>query len=192
MRKLGRISMVIFFLFIMTISLGAQPKKDICPVMGEEINPQYAVKYEYKGNTYVFCCESCVAKFKENPAQYIGKAQQPLSGEAKKGIREIKVTAKKFEFLPDPIGVKQGEKVRLIISTLDVTHGLGIKEYKINRTIEKGKTEVIEFTADKAGSFVMSCTVYCGDGHSVMKGKLIVHSVKPNVPAMDEHHNHKH
>ena len=31
-----------------------------------------------------------------------------------------------------------------------------------------------EFIADKKGEFEMFCSVYCGQGHGQMKGKLIV------------------
>ena len=37
----------------------------------------------------------------------------------------------------------------------------------------KGETGV-EFTADKAGEFDFYCTVFCGDKHQEMKGKLII------------------
>ena len=38
--------------------------------------------------------------------------------------------------------------------------------------IQKGKT--IEFTADKQGTFTVFCSVFCGSGHSGMKGKIII------------------
>jgi len=33
---------------------------------------------------------------------------------------------------------------------------------------------VVEFVADEKGSFEFSCSVYCGEGHGSMDGKLIV------------------
>lgn len=98
----------------------------------------------------------------------------PLSGEIKDGVREIEVTAKKYEFSPDPIVVKFEEKVRLKITALDADHGFGIKKYKINRKLPKGKEQIVKFTANRAGTFTIKCTVFCGVGHMVMKGKLIV------------------
>jgi cytochrome c oxidase subunit 2 len=96
------------------------------------------------------------------------------SGEVVNGIRVIKMTAKRYEYDPSVITVDQGDKVRLEITSQDVTHGFGLKEYKINRKLEPGKTEIIEFTADKAGTFEFRCTVFCGIGHLGMKGKLVV------------------
>jgi heme/copper-type cytochrome/quinol oxidase subunit 2 len=32
----------------------------------------------------------------------------------------------------------------------------------------------VEFVADRAGTFDITCSEYCGTGHRAMKGKLIV------------------
>lgn len=98
-----------------------------------------------------------------------------LSGEVKDGVRIIKVEAARYSFLPDPIVVKLGEKVRLIGHSRDVTHGLAISDFKINLIIPSGgKTESVEFVANKEGVFNIICSVYCGSGHQKMQGTLIV------------------
>ena len=89
-------------------------------------------------------------------------------------IKEIKLEAYQFGFSPDPVVVKKGDIVKLLITSRDVTHGVYIKEYGINVTITKQEAKKIEFFADKAGKFDIVCSVYCGSGHSNMKGKLIV------------------
>jgi len=86
----------------------------------------------------------------------------------------ITMTAKNFDFDPSVITVKKGEKVRLLITSTDREHGIKIEGYDINQVLKKGETETIEFTADKAGTFVFKCSVYCGRGHGKMKGKLVV------------------
>ncbi len=160
-----------------------------CPVLGEKIDPKTAIKYDYKDNIYWFCCSDCVDKFKKDPEKYIAVAP-PLSGEIKNGVREMKVTAKKYEFLPNPIGVKIGEKVRLRITSSDVEHSFSIKEYNINQDLSKGKEKIIEFTADKVGSFTIKCNVFCGPGHGKMKGSLVVLKTEKSEKA--EEHQHKH
>jgi cytochrome c oxidase subunit II len=97
-----------------------------------------------------------------------------ISGEIIDSVRVIKMTAQQYKYDPSVITVNQGDKVRLEITTKDVTHGFALKEYKIDRKIEPEKTTVIEFTADKAGTFEFHCSVFCGMGHLGMKGKLIV------------------
>lgn len=89
-------------------------------------------------------------------------------------VKEFTITAKQFAFEPSTIEVRKGDKVRLIITSQDVTHGFSIPEYGINERLEPGKPVTIEFTADKEGTFTTFCSVFCGAGHGNMKGKLIV------------------
>ena len=89
-------------------------------------------------------------------------------------LKEIEVRAFKFGFSPDPIIVEKGDKVRLIVKSEDVEHGIAIPDFGINAEIEPGKTTIVEFTADKQGEFTIFCSVFCGSGHQAMKGSLIV------------------
>ncbi len=88
--------------------------------------------------------------------------------------REIQVRAKKYEFSPNPITVKKGEHVKLVITALDHDHGFKLEAFKINEKLKKGTATTIEFTADQAGTFPFQCSHVCGLGHSKMKGKLVV------------------
>ena len=85
-----------------------------------------------------------------------------LSGELKDGIRVIEVKASKYRFEPVTIVVKLGEKVILLVTSIDVAHGLAIPEFKVNLSVPVGKTESIEFVADKIGRFHAHCNMYCG------------------------------
>jgi heme/copper-type cytochrome/quinol oxidase subunit 2 len=89
-------------------------------------------------------------------------------------VREIEMTAKKYEFSPNEIRVRAGETVRLIITAQDRKHGFEIEALKIKRELPKGEPVTIEFTADRAGTFPFKCANFCGFGHGRMKGQLIV------------------
>lgn len=89
-------------------------------------------------------------------------------------IKEFNMTAQKFQFTPSTITVNKGDQVVINTVSLDVTHGFSLPEYNIVETINPGSTTTIRFTADKAGQFTFSCSVYCGSGHSSMSGTLIV------------------
>jgi cytochrome c oxidase subunit 2 len=91
-----------------------------------------------------------------------------------RGVREFTMTAKDYEFDPGVITVKKGEKVRLIITATDRDHGIKLDAFDVNQVLKKGDPTIIEFTADKAGTFEFKCSVYCGMGHRKMKGKLVV------------------
>ena len=89
-------------------------------------------------------------------------------------VHEIQVTLRKYEFSPGSLRVKKGERVKLIMTAADHDHGFQLHDFDINRKIPKGTTVVVEFTADKAGSFQFRCSSVCGLGHRNMKGTLVV------------------
>ncbi len=103
----------------------------------------------------------------------------------------IEVTAKKYEYNPSPIRVKQGAKVQLKITATDHTHGFKISPYQEGAEatgnaglvfsspqdclkIEKGQTATIEFVAQTPGTYRFKCCVHCGWNHRSMKGELVV------------------
>lgn len=109
---------------------------------------------------------------------------------ADEGVQVINVTAKKYEFDPGTIHVKQGTKVQLKIAATDHAHGMKIQEYpegdkamKVGLVfspengctkIEKGQTATVEFTAQTAGTYPFRCCVDCGWHHRSMKGEVVV------------------
>jgi cytochrome c oxidase subunit 2 len=106
----------------------------------------------------IFCADVCAA-------EGLGEPQQP---------REIKVTARKFSFEPKAITVKKGERVKLIVTSEDVDHGIAIPEFGVDERIKAKQTRVIELTPEREGRFQFACSVFCGDGHPDMVGELIV------------------
>ncbi len=89
-------------------------------------------------------------------------------------VKEISITAKQWEFVPNTITVSQGEKVRLKITSVDVAHGFTLPDFGVSAYLAPGQQTSVEFVADKKGTFSFFCNVACGAGHSQMKGVLIV------------------
>ena len=105
-------------------------------------------------------------------------------------VQVINVTAKKYEFSPDTIRVKQGTKVQLKITAADHAHGFRISEVAESggngkpglvfttpqdcTKIEEGKTETVEFIAQAPGTYPFRCCVHCGCHHRAMKGAVVV------------------
>ncbi len=83
---------------------------------------------------------------------------------------EITMEAKMYEFLPNEIKVNKGENVRLIITAQDINHKFIIPAYNINKELKHAEDTIIEFKADKEGTFTFYCDI---PGHD-MKGKLTV------------------
>lgn len=107
------------------------------------------------------------------------------------GAQVIQVTAKKYEFVPSTIRVKQGAKIQLKITATDHVHGFKVGDSPEGAQaggtpglvfsapqacyrIEKGQTATIEFVAQTAGTYPFKCCVHCGLHHGKMKGELIV------------------
>ncbi len=95
---------------------------------------------------------------------------------AEDGTHIIQIEAERFQYIPSQIRVRQGERVRLIFRSRDTIHGVAIAAYQIRKDIPpRGKGEtIVEFTADKAGSFTYRCSHLCGAGHAMMRGTLVV------------------
>ena len=89
--------------------------------------------------------------------------------------RVIEIVARRFAFEPSTVEVKDGERVRLRITSADGLHGLQIKRFKIGKEIPRGsEAVVIDFTPKGVGEYPILCSEYCGDGHEDMKGMLVV------------------
>ncbi len=103
----------------------------------------------------------------------------PLSGKVVNGVREIEVNSYQYGWEPENIVVKKGEKIRFIITSVDVPHGfelegIVIPGWDVENAVKKDDKIVLEVTADEAGVWDLVCTVYCGPGHLSMRGKYIV------------------
>lgn len=114
-------------------------------------------------------------------------AQAPGNGES--GV--IEVMAKKYEFSPEEIHVKKGQKVQLRVHSIDEDHGIKLELYpdgqkdhstpglvfdnrQDNGKVEKGQDQMLDFVAQQVGTYEFKCAKVCGMHHGKMKGKLIV------------------
>ncbi len=82
---------------------------------------------------------------------------------------------------PDTITVDGGDHVKLVITVdpdqkdqVPVPHAFGIQEFGVDVLLPVGIPTVVEFEADKRGTFKFICSIPCGEGHFDMIGQLIV------------------
>ena len=94
--------------------------------------------------------------------------------QAQDSARTIEIVLQKGEYNPSHIEVQKGEKIRLQLKALDVTHGFAIDELGIAREVSPGPPTIVEFTPSKAGTFSYYCVVRCGKNHKQMRGTLVV------------------
>lgn len=88
--------------------------------------------------------------------------------------RRIVITAKRFFYDPGEITLKKGQPVVLVLKSVDVAHGLRLRDFNVNVKVKAGGTAEVKFTPDKTGDFIGHCSVFCGSGHGSMNLKLHV------------------
>lgn len=93
--------------------------------------------------------------------------------------RVIHINARSFAFEPEVVHVNKGDRVVIVLESLDATHGLFLDGYNLWMEAEPGHPARLAFTADKAGTFRFRCSVACGNLHPFMIGQL---KVGPNIP----------
>jgi cytochrome c oxidase subunit II len=106
-------------------------------------------------------------------------------------VQVIEVTAKKYDYSPEPVHIKRGMTVQLKITATDHDHGFKIATFPDGAAqsgtpglvfasaqdcwqLKKGETATIEFLAQTAGTYTFRCCHTCGVGHRGMKGELVV------------------
>ena len=108
-------------------------------------------------------------------------------------VQVIRMAAKKYEYSPSPVHVKQGARVQLRITAVDRDHGFKIAtvpdgaaptgpvglefaspQPRDSWKLQKGKETAIEFVAKTPGTYEFSCSEACGIHHGRMKGQLVV------------------
>ncbi len=89
-------------------------------------------------------------------------------------VKEYTIRESNFELDPATITANKGDTVRITVINDQGTHNLFIEEYnqRVN-VVPAGTTQVMEFVADKAGTFDMWCEVP-GHRNAGMEGQLIV------------------
>ncbi|WP_018131591.1 cytochrome c oxidase subunit II [Effusibacillus pohliae] len=87
---------------------------------------------------------------------------------------EAVMTAFVFGFNPPQIEVPAGSKVTFISTSKDVVHGFEIPGTNVNMMVEPGHVNKVTQTFNKPGEYLILCNEYCGAGHHMMMGKVIV------------------
>lgn len=87
--------------------------------------------------------------------------------------RTIHMGVRQYAWDPSSVTAKKGELVRLVVHNADVKHGLVIPDLGVNQDIPEDGA-VVEFVASKVGTFEFFCSVWCGEGHMEMRGKIVI------------------
>lgn len=106
----------------------------------------------------------------QNPAS----SEQGSNSATTGSVKEFKVTGSPFKFEPSTLKVNKGDTVKITFTNSAGTHDFTIDALKVKtKTLAAGESEVVEFTADKVGTYEYYCSV--GNHRAMgMKGTLTV------------------
>jgi len=88
--------------------------------------------------------------------------------------RIIVIKARRFQFSPQEITLRQDEPVILRLSSEDRAHGFLLKPLKIDADISPGASRDILVVPRSPGHYTAICDHYCGTGHGNMKMTVVV------------------
>jgi cytochrome c oxidase subunit 2 len=70
--------------------------------------------------------------------------------------------------------VPSGRPVRLLLASRDVIHSFYVPDFRIKQDVVPGRTTTVWFEAPQPGVHQILCAEYCGTGHSLMRGQVVV------------------
>ena len=88
--------------------------------------------------------------------------------------REFTVTARDYSFSPNQVEAKQDDLIKLTIQSADNAYGFTIDEYRLSKRVPAGGSTIVEFRADRAGTFSFYSNLSNDSRHSQMRGQLVV------------------
>jgi cytochrome c oxidase subunit 2 len=111
-------------------------------------------------------------------------ATDPNSPWSTPGLREISAgkydayvlarAVPSWEYLPKEMTIPAGSTVSFYVTSSDVQHGFKIQNTNANFMVIPGQVSKLTITFKEPGTYNFICTEYCGSGHGVMYGAIIV------------------
>ncbi|GIX43190.1 MAG: cytochrome c oxidase subunit 2 [Leptospiraceae bacterium] len=86
---------------------------------------------------------------------------------------DIYLLGKMWQWYPI-LKLKKGQEYRLHISSADIQHGFSLLPVNMNFQIMPGYDHVLTITPTISGEHQIICNEFCGIGHHLMTGKIIV------------------
>jgi cytochrome c oxidase subunit 2 len=86
---------------------------------------------------------------------------------------DVYVLGRMWDWYP-VLKLKKGVEYTMHISSLDLNHGFSLYPVNLNFQIVPGYDYALRVTPNKAGDFRIICNEFCGIGHHLMVGKVLV------------------
>jgi cytochrome c oxidase subunit 2 len=90
------------------------------------------------------------------------------------GRYDAYMRAQIWAFVPNEIKVPAGSSVTFYLTSPDVQHGFMIERTNVNVMVLPGQVSKISARFDEPGEYRFLCHEYCGIGHQLMFGRVVV------------------
>jgi cytochrome c oxidase subunit II len=107
-----------------------------------------------------------------------GEFASPGVATAADGRVTVSLRAEFYVFRPEQVRVPAGVPVTFRVTSPDVLHGFQIVGTNVNLTVAPGYVSEATTTFETPGEYLVVCNEYCGLGHHLMQGKVIVEAAR--------------
>ncbi len=96
----------------------------------------------------------------------------------------VPIMVMQFGYLPNVLRLRTGGTYTLEFAAKDVIHGFSLQmgTGSLNALLMPGMMTRMEITATQPGEYLFSCNEYCGIGHHLMSGKIVVEGPPASPP----------
>jgi cytochrome c oxidase subunit II len=108
-------------------------------------------------------------------------------GVYQRGPDELEVVAigRAWSFQPAEVRVPAGVDITFTATSADVLHGFNIEGTRLNMMLIPGQISRNSYRFDEPGEYLLICHEFCGLGHHMMAGRIIVEPAGTAVPLVD-------
>jgi cytochrome c oxidase subunit 2 len=99
---------------------------------------------------------------------------QPGVREVAPGRYQVVIIGQAWSFNPAEIRVPAGAEVTFVATSPDVLHGFHIERTRVNMMLIPGQISQMRHTFREPGEHLIICHEFCGIGHHLMHGRVIV------------------
>lgn len=86
---------------------------------------------------------------------------------------DVYLAAQMWRWYP-VLKLREGQTYRLHVSAIDLQHGFSLMPLNMNFHVLPGYDHVLTITPTSKGEFPIVCNEFCGIGHHLMTGRIIV------------------
>jgi cytochrome c oxidase subunit 2 len=86
---------------------------------------------------------------------------------------EVYLLGRMWQWYP-ALQLEEGKSYMLHLSSSDLNHGFNLQPFNLNFQVVPGYDYALRITPTKAGDYRVICNEYCGIGHHLMIGRILV------------------